>query len=205
MDNQLTEFLKTREPMVLTDIDAITAAVAVPLIEIAGEDHVLFTVRSATLRRQPGEISFPGGHCEPDDETGAYAAMRECSEELGISLQSIELIGKLDCLVSAIGVKLYAVVVRLHTQELNPNPDEVGEVFTVPLRELLTMEPTIGHLDIGTKPLKDFPFHLLEGYTIDWKIRQNYSVYFYSYKHYVIWGLTGRVLKNFLDLYKHTV
>ena len=52
------------------------------------------------------------------------------------------------------------------------------------------------HLDIGTKPLKDFPFHLLEGYNIDWKIRQNYSVYFYPYKQYTIWGLTGRVLKR---------
>ncbi len=168
-----------------------------PLLEIDGEDHVVFTVRSNTLRRQPGEISFPGGHCEPNDKSGAHAAMRECSEELGIDLDQIELLGNLDCLVSAIGVKLYAVAVRLHTSDLKPNSDEVGEVFTVPLQYLLDMEPTVGHLDIGTKPLKDFPFHLLEGYNIDWKIRQNYSVYFYPYKQYTIWGLTGRVLKNF--------
>jgi len=174
----------------------------VPLLEIDGEDHVVFTVRSNTLRRQPGEISFPGGHCEPNDKSGAHAAMRECSEELGIDLDQIELLGNLDCLVSAIGVKLYAVVVRLHTSDLKPNSDEVGEVFTVPLQYLLDMEPIVGHLDIGTKPLKDFPFHLLEGYNIDWKIRQNYSVYFYPYKQYTIWGLTGRVLKNFLDIYR---
>ena len=128
--------------------------------------------------------------------------MRECSEELGINLDQIELLGNLDCLVSAIGVKLYAVAVRLHTSDLKPNPDEVGEVFTVPLQYLLEMEPTVGHLDIATRPLKDFPFHLLEGYNIDWKIRQNYSVYFYPYEQYTIWGLTGRVLKNFLDIYK---
>ena len=173
-----------------------------PLLEIDGEDHVLFTVRSQTLRRQPGEISFPGGHCESSDKTGADAAIRECSEELGIDTNQIELLGSLDCLVSAIGIKLHAVVVRLHTDEFTPNPDEVGEIFTVPLSYLLTMEPTVGHLDIGTKPLRDFPFHLLEGYQIDWKIRQNYSVYFYPYKQYTIWGLTGRVLKNFLDLYR---
>ena len=53
--------------------------------------------------------------------------MRECSEELGIDLDQIELLGNLDCLVSAIGVKLYAVAVRLHTSDLKPNPDEVGE------------------------------------------------------------------------------
>ena len=96
-------------------IDVITAAVAVPLLEIDGENHVVFTVRSNTLRRQPGEISFPGGHCEPNDKSGAHAAMRECSEELGIDLDQIELLGNLDCLVSAIGVKLYAIAVRLHT------------------------------------------------------------------------------------------
>lgn len=202
MDRQLTEFLINREPQVATDIDVITAAVAVPLLEIDGEDHILFTVRSQTLRRQPGEISFPGGHCENYDKTGADTAIRECSEELGIQTNMIELVGSLDCLVSAIGVKLYAVVVRLHTREFNPNPDEVGEVFTVPLSYLLEIKPIVGHLDIGTKPLRDFPFHLLEGYQIDWKIRQNYSVYFYPYKQYTIWGLTGRVLKNFLDLYR---
>ena len=202
MDRQLSAYLNGREPQVTTDIDVITAAVAVPLLEIDGEDRVLFTVRSQTLRRQPGEISFPGGHCESTDKTGADAAIRECSEELGIDTSQIELVGPLDCLVSAIGVKLHAVVVRLHNDEFTPNPDEVGEIFTVPLSYLLTMEPTVGHLDIGTKPLRDFPFHLLEGYQIDWKIRQNYSVYFYPYKQYTIWGLTGRVLKNFLDLYR---
>lgn len=204
MDRQLSAYLNGREPQVTTDIDVITAAVAVPLLEIDGEDHVLFTVRSQTLRRQPGEISFPGGHCESTDKTGADAAIRECSEELGIDTSQIELVGPLDCLVSAIGVKLHAVVVRLHNDEFTPNPDEVGEIFTVPLSYLLTMEPTVGHLDIGTKPLRDFPFHLLEGYQIDWKIRQNYSVYFYPYKQYTIWGLTGRVLKNFLDLYRQS-
>lgn len=202
MDRQLSAYLNGREPQVTTDIDVITAAVAVPLLAIDGEDHVLFTVRSQTLRRQPGDISFPGGHCESTDKTGADAAIRECSEELGIDTSQIELVGPLDCLVSAIGVKLHAVVVRLHNDEFTPNPDEVGEIFTVPLSYLLTMEPTVGHLDIGTKPLRDFPFHLLEGYQIDWKIRQNYSVYFYPYKQYTIWGLTGRVLKNFLDLYR---
>ena len=69
MDKKLSNLLSQREHSVLTDIDVITAAVAVPLLEIDGEDHVVFTVRSNTLRRQPGEISFPGGHCEPNDKS----------------------------------------------------------------------------------------------------------------------------------------
>ena len=132
MDKKLSNFLEKREHTVLTDIDVITAAVAVPLLEIDGEDHVVFTVRSNKLRRQPGEISFPGGHCEPNDKSGAHAAIRECSEELGINLDQIELLGNLDCLVSAIGVKLYAVAVRLHTVDFKPPPDADGDVSTGP-------------------------------------------------------------------------
>ena len=60
MDKKLSNFLEKREYTVLTDIDVITAAVAVPLLEIDGEDHIVFTVRSNKLRRQPGEVSFPG-------------------------------------------------------------------------------------------------------------------------------------------------
>ena len=55
MDKKLSKFLEKREHTVLTDIDVIAAAVAVPLLEIDGEDHVVFTVRSNKLRRQPGE------------------------------------------------------------------------------------------------------------------------------------------------------
>ena len=96
MDKKLSNLLSQREHSVLTDIDVITAAVAVPLLEIDGEDHVVFTVRSNTLRRQPGEISFPGGHCEPNDKSGAHAAMRKSSEEIGIDLHQIELLVNLD-------------------------------------------------------------------------------------------------------------
>ena len=48
MDKKLSNFLEKREHTVLTDIDVITAAVAVPLLEIDGEDHIVFTVRSNT-------------------------------------------------------------------------------------------------------------------------------------------------------------
>ena len=58
MNKKLSNFLEKREHTVLTDIDVITAAVAVPLLEIDGEDHIVFTVHSNKLRRQPGEISF---------------------------------------------------------------------------------------------------------------------------------------------------
>ena len=58
MDRQLSAYLNGREPQVATDIDVITAAVAVPLLEIDGEDHVLFTVRSQTLVDSLVKLAF---------------------------------------------------------------------------------------------------------------------------------------------------
>ncbi len=199
--DSLKNILHHRRPRIIDDQNVIHAAVAVPLVTIDGEDHILFTVRSSKLRWQPGEISFPGGHCEAEDSSDAQAAIRECTEELGISAEAIELLGPLDCLVSAIGVRLHAVAVKLHTLDFYPSQEEVQEVFTVPLDVLRNMEPIEGRVEVGTKPMEGFPHHLLQDYKIDWKLRQSYGVYFYLYNDYVIWGLTGRVLKNFLDIY----
>ena len=57
MDRELMKFLSNREPQVTTDIDVITAAVAVPLLEVDGEDHIVFTVRSHQLAK----LVFPVG------------------------------------------------------------------------------------------------------------------------------------------------
>ena len=58
-------------------------AVLVPLVERAGEACLIFEVRAETLGRQPGEVCFPGGHMEPEEEP-AGCALRETEEELGI-------------------------------------------------------------------------------------------------------------------------
>ncbi|NEU34154.1 CoA pyrophosphatase, partial [bacterium LRH843] len=57
-------------------------AVLVPLVQKQDELHVLFEVRAHHLRRQPGEICFPGGKIEPNDSTPQDAAVRETTEEL---------------------------------------------------------------------------------------------------------------------------
>jgi 8-oxo-dGTP pyrophosphatase MutT (NUDIX family) len=60
------------------------AAVLCPIVDVAGQPAVLFTVRAAHLRSQPGQVAFPGGHCEPG-EGPAQAAVRETLEELGVA------------------------------------------------------------------------------------------------------------------------
>ncbi|MFP4198713.1 MAG: NUDIX hydrolase, partial [Halanaerobium sp.] len=67
-------------------------SVLIPLIEIEGETHLIYELRSKNLNTQPGEVSFPGGRIERGEEF-SQAAVRECSEELLIPESKIELLG----------------------------------------------------------------------------------------------------------------
>lgn len=180
-----------------------SAAVLVPLIIQEGELAVLFEVRSTQLSWQPGEICFPGGRIEKDDGSALVAAVRETQEELSLSASEIKVLGPLDEIISPIGVRLHPYVGYLSPlQPLTPSRDEVAEVFTIPLRFLLENDPIVAHMEMGTRPLADFPFSLVAGYSEEWRARKTYQVLFYKYNKYVVWGLTAQVLEGFLAIYK---
>lgn len=182
--------------------DYLQAAVTVPLIDIAGQPAVLFEVRAGTLNWQPGEICFPGGRIETYDASPQETAVRETMEELGISRESIEVLGALDFLVSPIGVLIYPYAVHIAaSMPLSPNADEVAEVFTVPLAFLLTAKPQVASMEMASRPLAGFPFDLLPpDYPQGYRRRAKHSVLFYQYNQYIIWGLTARVLATFIGI-----
>ncbi|MDG2702973.1 CoA pyrophosphatase, partial [Vibrio parahaemolyticus] len=80
--DQLKSDLHQSQPLFIGEETAFKAAVLVPLVQVDGEWHVLFEVRSLTMRKQPGDISFPGGKLD-GGETAQEAALRETYEELG--------------------------------------------------------------------------------------------------------------------------
>jgi 8-oxo-dGTP pyrophosphatase MutT (NUDIX family) len=198
--DRLAAVLQGRLVAIENESEYLNSAVLVPLIRQEGRLHVLFEVRSAMLNRQPGEICFPGGRIEPQDETALAAAIRETTEELGISKNQIQFIGALNYVVAPFGVILHPFAAYLQEGiSLRPSDAEVAEVFTVPLDWLLNTEPQEAHMEIATRPLEGFPLHLLpEDYPENWKGRKTYPVLFYQYQKYVIWGLTARVLYSFL-------
>jgi coenzyme A diphosphatase NUDT7 len=180
-----------------------SAAVLVPLVIQDGQLAVLFEVRSTQLSWQPGEICFPGGRIEKEDASSLFAAVRETQEELSLPAADIKVLGPLEEIVSPIGVRLYPYVGYLSPEQpITPNKSEVAEIFAVPLRYLIKNPPIIGHMEMGTRPLGDFPFTLVEGYSKEWRARKTYQVLFYKYKKYVIWGLTAQVLQQFLEMFK---
>lgn len=177
------------------------AAVLVPVVEVNKEYHVLFEVRSSQLTWQPGEICFPGGKIEAADGTPEAAALRETSEELGIDPGAVQVLGMLDDIISPIGVRLFPAVGFVPSGvAMRPNAAEVAETFTVPVEFLLSAEPITATMEMGTRPLADFPFELVPGYSREWKRRGTYNVLFYRYQHYVIWGLTAQVLSSFIKI-----
>lgn len=179
------------------------AAVLVPLVYDKDIPCILFEVRASTLRRQPGEICFPGGKYECKDKSFAVTAIRETCEELGLREQDIEMLGELDALVTHSGPIIHPFVGVINKpQKINYSASEVACTFTVPLKFLLECEPRVGFVQLADKPREDFPFELAPIRIKSWRYHKEYKVYFYEYEDRVIWGLTARMLYGFLERYR---
>ena len=191
---------RNREPKSLGSYQYYS--VLVPLVEKDGELNVLYEVRAENLRRQPGEVCFPGGRIE-NDESAEECAVRETSEELNIRPEDIKIIAQMDfmhtysnfTLYSLLGVIDYNVV-----KDLTVNPDEVKEIFLVPVSFLAENEPEIYCFDVLPNIGPDFPYekiHLPNGY--NWRKGRS-TVPIYRYDDRVIWGLTARITNHLMDL-----
>lgn len=178
-------------------------SVLIPLVEKDNETHILFEVRAKTLKSQPGEICFPGGRIE-NNESPCTAATRETCEELGVSTDSIKIISPLDLFISP-----FNFIVNPYVGHLKPiesvsttiNKDEVDHIFLVPLDYLLNCKPLEYINTLGVTRCDDFPFHLIKNCNYNFRTVP-YPTQFYIYNDYVIWGLTAKILSNFLTTLK---
>lgn len=179
-------------------------AVLVPLVEQDGELSVLYEVRAATMRRQPGEVCFPGGHME-GDETPEVCALRETREELGISEADVEVLGRLDFIAHRANFIMYPILAKLSPralEEMTPNPDEVGETFLVPVSHLLTHPPHEYEYELIPSTPENFPYELI-GIPRDYRWqRGGENVPVYPWQGHAIWGLTGRITRHLVGWLK---
>ena len=185
-DDVLLREVLARRPAI--EIDAPQhrrACVLIPVIRDAGSWSILFTQRAENLAAHSGQISFPGGSVE-NGETLEQAAIREAEEEVGIPPQSVELIGRLDDVITHSGFLVAPFVGIIHEPvEYVMQESEVVEIFEVPIETLLAEgSPEVRHVDF-------------KGLT--------YPAYFFRTEQMEIWGLTGRMLKAFLDVARLTV
>lgn len=179
----IREVLHANQPAALEWADFRKAAVVVPLF--AGEDGIemLFTVRSSKLSNHAGEVAFPGGRVDAG-ESLEQAACRECWEELGLSISSADFLGTLDDHPSPAKYTTTPFVAWLEPYseaDLRINPAEIDSVFSVPLATLLKIQPTTKNVYVLGKG-------------------RGRKLHFYRTAQHTIWGMTGNVVVNFLDI-----
>src|SRR5260221_1810161 len=177
----LRRILAARPAMEISAPELRRACVLIPLIrDLAGNWSILFARRSEQLKANRGQIAFPGGSVEVNEALEA-AAIREAQEEVGIPPQDVELIGRIDDIVTNSGF-LVAPFVGVITEpvEYILQESEVVEVFEVPVDALL--DPALP--EVRYVSFRD----------------RSHPVYYYPYGRNEISGLTGRMLKAFLDL-----
>lgn len=193
--------VKDRIPEVMGNQEFSKFAILLPMIEKDGEIHILFEVRSHLLRNQPGDICFPGGRIDKEDESERDAAIRETTEELGIRRDQISDIFPLDYIVSPFGMIVYSFAGIIDPDvEFQPNPPEVDSLFTVPLSFFLEKQPKVYRVNFDIQPEESFPYDLIAGgENYNWRTRQ-VDEYFYLYEDKVIWGLTAKILMHFMEI-----
>ncbi|NWI66877.1 NUDT7 diphosphatase, partial [Todus mexicanus] len=155
------------------------ASVLLPLVVRAGRLQLLLTLRSLQLRRSPGEVCFPGGKSEAIDKDEIDTALREAKEEVGLPPEKVEVICRLVPGLDKMNHLVTPVVGFIEdTFQATPNPDEVSDVFVVPLEYFL-------------KPLnyKALPYKSSSG-SLSWM----HCFMYYDRERersYKIWGLTA--------------
>ena len=158
------------------------AAVLILCYEKDNDLYFVMTERSNSLPSHPGEVAFPGGKREKKDKNLKQTALREATEEISLDPAKVEILGQLDPLESRFGLSVTPFVGILKEKfELEANPDEVADIFYLPL-SFFKNNPLIKR---GVTNFK--------GETFDTPV--------IIYENHEIWGLTLAFTLDFLKLF----
>ncbi len=178
MPNWTPEF---REEPKFSDRSPSAAAVLVPLV-VRDQTTVLLTQRTTHLSSHSGQIAFPGGKVDADDRDAIAAALREAHEEIGLDARFVEILGTLPTYTTGSAYVVTPVIALVREGfVIQPNADEVADVFEVPLAFL--MNPANHH------------HHALQwaGARREWLSMP----YVDAAGERFIWGATAGMLRNF--------
>jgi 8-oxo-dGTP pyrophosphatase MutT (NUDIX family) len=153
-----------------------SAAVLVPMLSQNGEWQLLFTRRTEQVPHHKGQVSFPGGAYEPEDESLVKTALRETYEEIGLKPDDVRILGELSGMPSVSNYMITPIVGRVTKPfDVMLSEYEVSRVFTIPLTWLAETR----HREIR-------PYHAADGRIFD-------VIYYEPYDGEVLWGATARM------------
>jgi 8-oxo-dGTP pyrophosphatase MutT (NUDIX family) len=119
------------------DVLGHAAAVLVAVTDRA-EPGVILTQRTETLRHHAGQVAFPGGRIDPEDDGAIGAALREAEEEIALPPSHVDVVGIAERYRTITGYDVTPVVAVVPADLLLvPAEAEVASVFEVPLAFLL--------------------------------------------------------------------
>jgi 8-oxo-dGTP pyrophosphatase MutT (NUDIX family) len=157
-------------------VDYRHAAVLVPITDRV-DPGVILTRRPAWLRSHAGQVAFPGGKVDPEDENAIIAALREAEEEIALPRDEVDILGPADDYYSGSGYQITPVIgVVPPDLPLAANPDEVEEWFEVPLAILFDRANY-------ARRRVEWQGQMREYYDMDWQGRR-------------IWGVTAGIIAN---------
>jgi len=159
----------------------IKAAVLIPVYNLDGKYYLLFTKRTEMVETHKGDVSFPGGIYHEEDKSLLETALRETNEEIGISPDDVEILGELDDIDTSTNFIISPFVgIVPYPYEYKISEMEIERLIHVPLEFLLKEENFWEELRNHNG--------------------ENHKIYFYRHEGDIIWGATGKIVKNFLDL-----
>lgn len=178
----LTEHANQTMPSSAT-VSGRRAAVLVPILCREDGWHILYTRRSEYVNDHKGQVSFPGGAVDPIDRSVEETALREVREEIGIDPQKVEILGRLDDIISISNYIITPVIGQLRWPiALDINPREVSRVFSIPLTWLSTPEHYESRM-----------FNAPNG-------RRELVYFFDPYDSEQLWGISARITLQLLEV-----
>lgn len=160
-----------------------SASVLVPMLKNEGQWEILFTRRTSSLPEHSGQVAFPGGRADPEDENSEETALREAEEEINLSPKDVLILGRLRelrtitnyCVQPIVGKIPWPYVFKLAKEE-------VSRVFTIPLEWLA--DPGNRRIQYRELPDPHSPIPV---------------IYFNKYEGELLWGVSAEITLNFLE------
>ncbi|MDK2809047.1 MAG: hypothetical protein PWP24_1784 [Clostridiales bacterium] len=192
---------QNRRPKLIGEDSYPQYAVSIPLVKTEDGICLVFEKRAKKLRRQPGEICFPGGKLE-EGESLVACALRETKEELLILEEQMTVIGPGDIFLSPFRFMIHSFLVKIDNYRGTYSSDEVEEILTIPLAFFYEHEPQTFQSILKNEPSHDFPYEWIPGgENYPW-LKGSYDILFYRYGEETIWGMTAQLLKSAVELVK---
>ena len=159
------------------------SAVMILLYPHQGETHLVLIERPTYEGAHSGQISFPGGRVEPEDDSLATTALRETEEEVGVYRDTITVIGEMtDLYIPASRFLVYPFIGYVEEKPaFVPEPKEVAQILEVPVRYL--SQPHVR---------KETEMRLFNNMRV--------TTPYFDVQGRVVWGATAMMLSEFLHL-----